>query len=118
MASLRALGPKALALAEALGFSIRLNTAAGPSSVNKTIKMRIKALGERIKPFLLPDTPFVMSIGLRCMELGYSFIWWRYQKPYFILPDGGMLELESHASISATWGQCPLRRAGGGGCME
>ena len=43
---------------------------------------------------MLDSTPAVVSVGLRCMKLGYSFIWPAFGLPYFILPDGNLVYLE------------------------
>jgi hypothetical protein len=38
---------------------------------------------ENIEPLVLDSTPAVMSIGYRCVEQGYGFIWKPYSKtPY------------------------------------
>ena len=83
--SATALGPNALQLLTKLRFGVTLNTANGPVVVDDTIDMRVKRLKETIHPLVLDDTPIVLSIGLRVMELGYDFIWMRFSRPYFIL---------------------------------
>ena len=35
----------------------------------------VDELGEKIEPYVLRSTPPVMSVGQRCMERGYTFIW-------------------------------------------
>eukprot|EP00972_Heterocapsa_arctica_P082907 12216837-Heterocapsa_arctica.AAC.1 len=56
--------------------------------------MQISELSENINPFVLPETPAVLSVGDRTMNKGYSFIWPAYHNPYFITPNGYRVELE------------------------
>lgn len=44
-------------------------------SVAAEIKLRLKspALNSALEPYVLPDTPDVISIGQRCVERGWSF---------------------------------------------
>ena len=48
----------------------------------------VKELDEHITPYMLYNSPPVLTVGYRCMELGYTFIWPTGQNPYFIRPDG------------------------------
>jgi len=49
----------------------------------------VRELDENITPYVLAHTPPVLTVGYRCMELGYTFIWPTAQEPYFIRrPDG------------------------------
>ena len=51
-------------------------------------------LKENIEPLLLGSTPPVLTIGRRCMDHGYSFVWPNAKKPYFICPDGKRFTFE------------------------
>eukprot|EP00972_Heterocapsa_arctica_P097626 14404954-Heterocapsa_arctica.AAC.1 len=55
--------------------------------------MYISELHEIITPFVLKDTPAVLSIGERTMSKGYSFVWPAGKSPYFITPNGMYGEL-------------------------
>ena len=95
LSSAKALGKDANRAIESLNNPISLNTANGLGDpIKKCVRMRVKSMRENIKPLLLPDTPFVLSIGLRCMELGYDFHWMRYTNPYFVLPGGAKVNLK------------------------
>jgi hypothetical protein len=50
-------------------------------------------------PHVLESTPPVLSVGKRCMEMGYSFVWMNNMNPYFIGPDGMIVELEIRGNI-------------------
>eukprot|EP00972_Heterocapsa_arctica_P081899 12071006-Heterocapsa_arctica.AAC.1 len=46
--------------------------------------MYISELHEKITPFVLKDTPAVLSIGEWTMTKGYSFIWPVGKNPYML----------------------------------
>ena len=63
-------------------------TASGEITVDKQIRLQVGATREEICALRLDDSPSVMSIGKRCMRLGFDFVWRGYSKsPYYILPD-------------------------------
>ena len=49
--------------------------------------------------YVLDDTPSVMSLGKRCMEEGYSFVWPSGKMPFMITKDGERIELTIHDNI-------------------
>ena len=51
-------------------------------------------LSEEIIPYVLDDTPPVLSVGLRCRQYGYEFHWFPHKTPYMVTPDGNKLVLE------------------------
>jgi hypothetical protein len=51
------------------------STAGGQTQSYCTVPMYSQAMGGHIEPYLLPQTPPVLSIGKRCMEEGYEFHW-------------------------------------------
>ena len=50
-------------------------TANGESSADNEVLLKITALKEVTKPYVLDGSPALLSVGWRCMELGYDF-WW------------------------------------------
>eukprot|EP00972_Heterocapsa_arctica_P094662 13957698-Heterocapsa_arctica.AAC.1 len=56
--------------------------------------MQISELSERINPYVLKESPAVLSSGDRTRNKGYSFIWPAYNNPCFITPSGFRVELE------------------------
>ena len=52
-----------------------LLTAGGPSSTSKVVGLQIEDFGENILPCVMPQTPNVLSLGRRCRQDGYTFIW-------------------------------------------
>ena len=69
-------------------------TANGRTSANDVARLFVEEFGHEIRPYILDSTPAVVSVGLRCMKLGYSFIWPARGHPYFILPNGNLVYLE------------------------
>jgi hypothetical protein len=73
--------------------TIALATANGDIVVDRQVNLPVSKLQSQIKPLLLNETPPVLSVGRRCMEEGYDFIWRRGKSPYFITPDKRMIRL-------------------------
>ncbi len=49
--------------------------------------MQIEPLGDNTEPYILDDTPDVLSFGRRCQLDGYGFLWEAFSsEPYFIAP--------------------------------
>ena len=63
---------------------VMLMTASGPSDSSKQANMAAGDIGDT-NPYLLPQTP---SVGLKCMNQGYDFVWHANKKPFFVKPDG------------------------------
>ena len=78
---------------------VDLHTANGTTTFNKALKFHVGPLSEDATAFVLPDTPWVLSVGLRCKEMGYGFHWFAYQNPYITLPDGTRIDLEVDGGI-------------------
>ena len=72
---------------------IAIITANGHSSSNLQAKVYNDTLSCRFDPYLLESTPPVMSVGMRCVDQGYDFIWRSGKSPYFRKPDGEKIEL-------------------------
>ena len=72
---------------------IAIITANGHSSSNLQAKVYNDTLSCRFDPYLLESTPPVMSVGVRCVDQGYDFIWRSGKSPYFRKPDGEKIEL-------------------------
>ena len=52
---------------------IVFQTANGTTSTSDSIKYYVNELKETVQPFVLDETPTLLSIGRRCMKMGYSF---------------------------------------------
>ena len=86
---------------------IVFSTANGRISTDRALNLISKLLRGAATPYILPETPWVLSIGKRVMEMGYSFIWVTKTAPWLISPDGHRIDLEVHGNI-------PFLRVGDG----
>ena len=75
---------------------IRLITANGESSSMKQGKVKVPELNATVTPYLVQSSPPVLSVGLRCVEDGFGFVWRgsKNEKPKLVSPDGKVIELE------------------------
>ena len=83
-------------LIEKAAQSIKFGTANGKIKAEQQLPIHVEQFQEDAKPYILPKTPAVLSVGYRCRNQGYSFIWPKNEAPYFILPNGDTLTFEVH----------------------
>ena len=50
--------------------------------------MQVGTLADVVSPLVLNSTPPVLSVGKRCMDEGYSFIWNAGSTPYLVDQQG------------------------------
>ena len=74
-------------------------TASGKTTADQVARMTVSEFGEEIAPYMLDSTPAVLSVGYRCMNLGYPFIWPKGENPYFLLPKGQVSPLVSKGDV-------------------
>ena len=74
-------------------------TANGSTLGNKVCRATMPALNEEILPFILDDTPAVLSVGLRCKHFGYEFHWFAHKSPFLVTPKGKIIPLMAHEDI-------------------
>ena len=66
-----------------------LETVNGTVKADTQVTMQVNGIREAIGPYLLGDSPDVLSVGTRCELHGYGFYWPPYSKfPYYMSPDG------------------------------
>ena len=99
---------------------IRMLTANGESSSTKQGKVFVPRLGKTIDPYLVKSSPAVLSVGMRCIDDGYDFVWngSRGEDPYFVKPDGKMTVNDCVPYLAAKPGGCRARQESRtpGGC--
>ena len=74
-------------------------TANGKVSSQRVVPMRCNILNTVVAPYALPETPSVLSIGLRCMEQGYSFHWRAGQLLVLVTPCGSVVPLDVERNV-------------------
>ena len=74
---------------------IRMITANGESSSSKQGKVFVPKLGRTIDPYLVQSSPPVISVGMRCIDDKFDFIWRgsKGENPYMVKPNGERIEL-------------------------
>ena len=78
---------------------IVFSTAHGRISTDRALNLISKVLRGAATPYILPETRWVLSIGKRVMEMGYSFVSVAKTAPWLISPDGHRIDLEVHGNI-------------------
>ena len=94
------------------------DTANGPLPADEQVAMQVEGVPDDVHPYVLEDSPDVMTIGRRCVRLGYGFHWNPFStKPYYDLPvkyGGGKLGLVSIGDVPYlldTWNPEGLKNA-------
>eukprot|EP00435_Cladocopium_sp_Y103_P036206 s1446_g9.t1 len=72
---------------------ICLATANGSTRADEVADVTVDVLHKPFTPYILDETQAVLSVGVRCMEQRYSFVWPADCKPYFIRPDHQVIQL-------------------------
>ena len=67
---------------------INILTANGPSSAEEQCIIEVSSIASKAEPYVLPETPSVLSVGQRCMDEGYDFVWRAFKRPYFLQSGG------------------------------
>ena len=70
---------------------ILLATANDLVSGDKIAPQQIGKLGEVAEPYVLDSTPDVLSIGRRCVEDGYTFVWTPFSLNHTLTTPNGRL---------------------------
>ena len=74
-------------------------TANGITETREVAKCTVDSFSEEAKPFVLEQTPAVFSVGMRCMKLGYTFVWPPGNQPFMIKSSGKRIYLHSKDDI-------------------
>ena len=79
--------------------SLTSNTANGKTFALEQASYQSAEFNEEIDAYVLDSTPAVISVGKRCMSMGYSFHWPSGKHPFFVCPDGMIVEFDVHGDI-------------------
>ena len=74
-------------------------TANAVTSTNDVAKIHFDEFGITHSPYVLEESPSVLSVGKKCMEEGYSFVWLANGVPYMISPENKKILLEVKGNI-------------------
>ena len=68
---------------------MRLDTANGIVERKSWATVWVDEIQEKVEALVMPNSPAVLSLGLRCEEKGWAFLWKPFShEPLFISPDG------------------------------
>ena len=73
---------------------LELITANGFQSADQQASVHIDCIDKEVQTYVLPDTPAVISVGMRCIQDGWDFVWKTFSCPYFKKQDGTKIKLE------------------------
>ena len=92
-----------------LGNGMSFTTANGLVDAAQQVKMQIPHMPEETNPFVMPESPALLSVGRRCMLEGYSFIWKAGEAPFLVRPDGMIVDLQVEGLIPYISKSCSTR---------
>ena len=78
---------------------IMFHTANGSTATQTEAEIDLGTFDMTSHAYVLDDTPSVMSLGKRCLEEGYSFVWPSGKMPFMITKDGERIDLTIHDNI-------------------
>ena len=70
------------------------DTANGLTSTSKMTDIQFDVFEEPVRAHVLEDTPSVLSMGKRCLEQGYTFVWPSGKDPFMIDNNGLMINMK------------------------
>ena len=79
--------------------SINFMTANGVTTTNEVAEINVGELPIQTEAHILDNTPSVFSVGKRCMEQGYSFVWPAGELPFLIDHNANKKPLSVHDNI-------------------
>ena len=82
-----------------LDTQVTFRIANGDAPSTHSSQIFIEELNEMIEPFILKDTPSVISVGGRAMGKGCPFLWIAGRNPYWITPEARVITLEVFGDI-------------------
>ena len=83
-------------------------TANGSTQSNAVAEIDLNTLPGPITPYILEQTPSVLSVGTRCMDQGYSFVWPAGSSPFLVRPDGKAVVLKVDGHVPILDDSCPV----------
>ena len=69
---------------------VRISTAHGRTTFDYAILTRTRGVPEEVRALKVGNTPPLLSVGRRCLNDGYSFVWLSGRSPYFVTSDGNI----------------------------
>ena len=74
---------------------LELIIANGSQPADQQTTIHIDRIYKEIRPYVLPDTPAFIPVGMRCVQDGWDFVWRKFSRPYFRKKNGAEVKLEA-----------------------
>ena len=87
---------------------ISLVTANGSTEASEVADVKLSALPDPVHPYVLDHTPAVLSVGTRCVDQGYSFVWPANGKPILVRPDDKVVQLKIEGHVPVLDDSCKV----------
>ena len=78
---------------------LMLTTANGSKIADKVTSYQVDMLDTQLEPYVLEDTPSVISVGRKCLVDGWEFVWRAFSRPFLRRPDGMKVKMEVHEYV-------------------
>ena len=82
------LGEKQLGKIQKSATATSMLTANGSVESNDRISLHCGTEKQKFEAIVLEKSPYVLSMGRRCLKEGFGFHWEPYKRPYLISPSG------------------------------
>ena len=78
---------------------VNMMTANGPNYADRQSRIYIPSLGSTTEPYVLSDSPSVLSVGQKCMDEGFDFVWRANCRPYFKDSEGNKVYMDVRDNV-------------------
>ena len=78
---------------------VNMMTANGPNYADRQSRIYIPSLGSTTEPYVLSDSPSVLSVGQKCMDEGFDFVWRANCRPYFRDSEGNKVYMDVRDNV-------------------
>ena len=73
---------------------INFHAANGVTSTSKMTDIKFEVFEEPVQAHVLDDTPSVLSMGKRCLDQGFTFVWPSGKDPFMLDKNGMMIKMK------------------------
>ena len=88
--------------------AISLITANGSTEASEVADVRMKQLLDPCTPYLLDECPAVLSVGIKCLDQEYSFVWPANGIPILVRPGEKIVQLRVDGHVPVLDSDCKV----------
>ena len=78
---------------------VNMMTANGPNYADRQSRIYIPSLDSTTEPYVLSESPSVLSVGQKCMDEGFDFVWRANCRPYFKDSEGNRVYMDVRDNV-------------------